>query len=567
LRNAARNKYNVTKAFADGLLYRKRKGVAQRVLKNSSKEHWQNYCTSLNNRTKLGFVWKMSKKMSGVKSSFKISKLKHENTIAESNEDKANLLADTFAQASSNQNYSPTFQQHKTEFEINNVVEFTDSSNKSEQNTALNYDFSLQELKSAIKQSKKSTQPGADTITYEMLKELPSQCLSVLLKLYNNVWQSGTLPKDWKHALVIPLHKPDKDLSSPSSYRPIILTSCICKIMERVVTNRMTWYLEVNNLLNNAQTGFRKRRSTIDQIIKLQDTIHKYNNNKGFTVGIFLDFEKAYDMVWKAGLMTKVKALGINGRMFAFINDFMNARSIQVIVGGAESTSRNLDNGTPQGSILSPLLFVIMINDISVSKPDVNLSLYADDSATYKGGTNLNFIVKQLQICLNDIYEWCEKWGVKISVTKSCVVVFTNKRKFQMEKPLNINGINLKVESKVKFLGMIFDQKLNWNKHVKFIEKKCKSRLNLMTSLTGTGWGSNKSSLLSIYRALIRSLLDYGAVALDSAPPSTKARLDTIQTKALKIACGAMRGTALSALQNECGEMPLGLRRRNQQLQ
>ena len=89
--------------------------------------------------------------------------------------------------------------------------------------------------------------------------------------------------------------------------------------MEKLVNNRLVWFLESNNLLNNAQTGFRQGRSTLDQIIKLQDRIHKYNRAKAFTVGVFLDFEKAYDMLWRPGLMAKVKKLGINGNMFALL--------------------------------------------------------------------------------------------------------------------------------------------------------------------------------------------------------------------------------------------------------
>ena len=320
-------------------------------------------------------------------------------------------------------------------------------------------------------------------------------------------------------------------------------------------------------MLNNAQTGFRQGRSTLDQIIKLQDTINKYNRAKGFTVGVFLDFEKAYDMLWRPGLMAKVKKLGINGNMFAFIENFICDRTFQVQVGGELSKCAQLENGTPQGSIISPTLFLIMINDLTVSKPGVELSLFADDSATYKSGKNLKQLIKDIQDSLDSISEWCDTWGLKISMTKSCGVIFTNKTKYKVDVPLQINGVNLAMEKKVKFLGMYFDSKLTWVEHVNYIVNKCKSRLNLMRCLTGTEWGSSKKSLLTVYRALIRSLLDYGSVALDSAVYSAKQKLDTVQCKALRICCGAMTGTALSALQGECGEMPLEIRRRKQMLQ
>ena len=150
---------------------------------------------------------------------------------------------------------------------------------------------------------------------------------------------------------------------------------------------------------------------------------------------------------------------------------------------------------------------------------------------------------------------------------KSCGVVFTNKIKTKIDKPLKVNGKLLKMDKKVKFLGMIFDQKLTWDEHVSYIEDRCKGRLNLMRSLTGTKFGASKRCLLTIYRALIRSVLDYGAIAYDTAARRIKARLDVLQGKALRICCGAMVGTATCALQNECREQPLSLRRRKLQIQ
>src|SRR5919106_3182677 len=166
-------------------------------------------------------------------------------------------------------------------------------------------------------------------------------------------------------------------------------------------------------------------------------------------------------MVWRAGLMAKVKTLGINDNMFAFINDFIHERTFQVRVGADNSTSKVLQNGTPQGSVISPILFLIMINDIKVVRPGVELSLFADDSATYKAGKNINTIMSDLQGTLDDISDWSEKWGLKISLTKSCGVIFTNKTKYVVRNPLKIAGKDLKMETKVKFLGRVFDSKLS----------------------------------------------------------------------------------------------------------
>jgi len=370
-----------------------------------------------------------------------------------------------------------------------------------------------------------------------MIKELPYQAVCILLRFYNSIWAKGEIPKAWNHAIVLPFQKPDKPANDPSSYRPISLTSVLCKVMERMIVNRLNWYLERNDILSNAQTGFRKGKSTMDQIIKLQDTIYKYIKSKGYTVGVFLDFEKAYDMLWKDGLLHKLGKIGINGNMFDFINSFIKNRSMQVQVGSSRSKVVTLENGTPQGSVISPVLFLIMINDLTVNT-GVELSLFADDSATYKSGTNLDFILKKLQMSLDIISTWCDEWGFKISPTKSCGVIFTNKVKVKSKIKLEINGSPLKMENKVKFLGLIFDSKLTWSAHVDYIIGRCKSRINLMRCLSGTRFGASKRCLLTIYKVLIRSVLDYGAIAYDSASLAVKNKLDSIQYRALITCCG-----------------------------
>ena len=146
--------------------------------------------------------------------------------------------------------------------------------------------------KGKIGKTKKNRSPGEDGIPYEMIQKLHESAMKVLLKIYN-----GSLPKDWKHAIILPILKPAKDPTKPESYRPISLTSCLCKIMERMITNRLQWFVERKNLLTKDQAGFRKHRSTIDQVIRLQGKISKSLKGKHHVLGIFIDFEKAYDMI------------------------------------------------------------------------------------------------------------------------------------------------------------------------------------------------------------------------------------------------------------------------------
>lgn len=155
-----------------------------------------------------------------------------------------------------------------------------------------------------------------------MLKHLGTLAALKLLGLYNKVWDMGKLPNAWKEAVIIPIWKPGKDPSKPVNYRPIALTSHLGKIMERMITERLTFYLESKDLLSPYQCGFRRGRGTMDPVICLETEIKKAQIIKESVMDVFFDVEKAYDMVWKEGLLIKLNKIGISGRVFNWVKDF-----------------------------------------------------------------------------------------------------------------------------------------------------------------------------------------------------------------------------------------------------
>ena len=564
-RNRARNALRKTKTADNVTKYRQLKGVAQHEIKSSSREYWQQYCSTITSQTKLGNVWKMAKRMSGTRSDTKISTLWLDDTVAETDKEKANAFADTFSNVSSNENFNPTFLQRKVDIETNHRELFENEPARDDDVIKLNEPFSVAEIRRAVREGKRNKASGHDNISYEMLQKLPKNAIKVLLNYYNKIWINRTFPSAWTHSIVLPVLKQGKSQTDPTSYRPISLTSTLCKILEKMVATRLAYHLDKRNVLCAEQSGFRAGRSTIDQLMRLQDTILKHNYNKGYTVGIFIDFSSAFDMVWQNGLLIKLKEMGLTGNIFGFVDNFLRDRTIQVRVGGELSTTRTLENGTAQGSVISPILFLLMINDFVTDLRGVQTSLFADDSCIYKSGRNLEAIVKCIQSNLDKVVDWCDRWGFKINVDKTVAVLFTH-RIDKIESNILIRGKPIKIDKTVKFLGLIFDSKLNWNAHVAHLEEKCKKRLNLMRMLSGQTWGASKTSLLIIYRMLIRSVLDYGSIAYNNTSLANKRRLDVIQHKALRIACRAFCTTPVSSMQIETGEMPLKYRREQQEL-
>lgn len=166
-----------------------------------------------------------------------------------------------------------------------------------------------------------------------MIGKLSDVALFKLLKLYNKIWAEGKLPSAWKHSIVIPVGKPGKDRSEATNYRPIALTSNMCKIMERMITSRLTYEIENRGLVTPHQSGFRKGRTTMDSLLCLESEIRKAQINKEVVIAVFIDVEKAYDMLWKEGLLIKLKNMGIRGRIYNWVLDFLFERKIQVRVG------------------------------------------------------------------------------------------------------------------------------------------------------------------------------------------------------------------------------------------
>ena len=180
---------------------------------------------------------------------------------------------------------------------------------------------------------------------------------------------------------MVPIATAGKDPKNPTNYRPIALTSCLCKTMERMVNARLMWCLESEGHLSDVQCGFRKNRSTVDHLVRFESFVREAFIKKEH-VAIFFDLEKAKDTTWKHGILRDLHELGFRGRLLCFISNFPSDRLFQVKIGSTLSDFHVQENGVPQGSILSPVLFNIKIDDIVTAVlKDSESSLFVDDFA------------------------------------------------------------------------------------------------------------------------------------------------------------------------------------------
>ncbi|GFT03575.1 probable RNA-directed DNA polymerase from transposon X-element [Trichonephila clavipes] len=376
------------------------------------------YVSSITSSTTSQQLWRKVKAANGLYRDFNIPILETSTALYSSPLDVAHLIGKTFASVSSSDSYSPAFQATK------NRLERTPINFRCRQPLPYNCDFDMLELKRALS-SAHNTSPGPDGISYELLRHLNEDSLVSLLYLFNRIWREQVYPTQWQEAIVIPILRPGKDPKNPLSYRPIALTSCLCKTLERMVNARFVYELEKNKCIPLFQSGFRKGRSTLDNIIQLESKIRNAFVRRNHLVSIFFDIEKAYDRTWRYGILRTLFNFGFRGNLPTFIKMFLNLRTFRVRLGGTLSAPFTQAEGVPQGSILSVTLFICHISSIlNILSPSIQASLYVDDLQISCEGSDMRMIERQLQTAVNNILKWCDTNGHSISASKSCCVHF-----------------------------------------------------------------------------------------------------------------------------------------------
>jgi len=402
--------------------YRIEKAKTRKVIKENKRMSWKQYVSKLNPRTSSKKVWNMIRKISRKTTRIPSSHLAKGNQLITDPQEIANTLAETFAHNSSSDHYSPSFQAFK-QHEETLLPDFSSSNQEN-----YNVPFSIDELSNALDQSK-DTASGPDNIHYQLIKNRSLPTKQILLQAFNNMWDSDLFPSTWRQATILPIPKPGKSHTDPSNYRPISLTSCLCKTFERMINNRLIWILESKNILNNIQCGFRKNRSTTNHLIRLESYIRTGILKNQHVVAVFFDLEKAYDTVWKHGILADLHKIGLRGNLPSFIKNFLQDRNFNVKTYNALSDTYQQETGVPQGSILSVTLFALRINEITqVLSGDTEASLFVDDLAIYYSGRHLDLVTRHLQKDINQLVSWCNRNGFKFSSTKTTCVHFTTKR-------------------------------------------------------------------------------------------------------------------------------------------
>jgi hypothetical protein len=329
-----------------------------------------------------------------------------------------------------------------------------------------------------IRQLKSKKAPGPDELKAPIFKNLPRIAIVALTVIFNNCMRAHHFPPAWKHATTVMILKPGKDPTNPLSYRPISLLNIAGAVFEKILSNRLKNFLEINNLLPPEQFGFRSEHSTINPILEFHTDTTRRANLKEHTLAVFLDIERAFDRVWHDGLVQKLIKIPINPNFIQLIDSFLSNRTCSVKIQNIKSRPIALQAGVPQGSILSPLLYIVYCRDFPVTDaPRTKTRLFADDTAVWTSQRNPAIAARILQGHLNDITTWTNTWRIKPNQLKSQSILmsYSEARSRHQAPHLLLNNQAIPKLQHVRYLGVTFSKNCTLNQDVKETLKKSRN--------------------------------------------------------------------------------------------
>ena len=424
-------------------------------------------------------------------------------------------------------------------------------------------DFTLVELKSAIYKMRRKGAPGPDDIPPSFIKELGPVALNDLLTICNLSLRTAECQQAWRNAIIIPLLKANKSPSDLASYRPVSLTSCVAKVLERMFADRLYFEAESKGWFSCIQAGFRRGHSCADQILRITQAIEDgfQMRNLNRSVLVLLDYSKAFDTVWRERLLLSMAEKGVPMPVIRWLHGFLQNRQAKVRLHDELSSSKCLHQCVPQGCVLSPLLFLFFINNLAErltsADPDMAakliLALFADDVTILARNRSRDEAEATAQWAVDIVAEWSAKWKLTLNATKSEVSYFSTYTREANHKPsLVINGEPIPFNPNPKLLGVYLDRQLSFVKHVDESTKLASGKTKLIAAVANSKWGWQKEELKQLYFSFVRSRLDYAGPAWQPwLSDSNISTLERTQNKALRIITGQLRNSPCEAIRYE----------------
>ena len=373
---------------------------------------------------------------------------------------------------------------------------------------------------------------GPHCIPVVVLKNCEPELSYILAELFNKCLKESCFPDCWKISSVVPVFKNVGERSTAKSYRPVSLLSVVGKVFEKLVNNRIVNHLEKCGLFSDFQYGFRSFRSTADLLTVISDRIARAFNRSAATPAVAVDISEAFDRVWHAGLLHKLKSSGISGQIFGLISSFLSNRRLRVVVDVKSSQEYPVNAGVPEGPMLGPTLFLLYINDL----PDdviCDIAIYADDTTLYSKCDPASDLWQQLELAsklefdLRDTVNWGKKWLGDFSAGKT-QLVSVDRSNNTGAIDVKMDGYVLEEKSSFKMLGLTFSSKLDWGPYIISIAETASKKIG--TLIRSMKFLFHEVALY-LYKSTIRPCMEYCYHVWAGAPSCYLELLDKLQKR------------------------------------
>ena len=450
-----------------------------------------------------------------IKTRYSIPTLKTaDSNIASSDKDKADMLNDVF---------------HKV-FTVDNNIKVNLASFSTYQLPPMaDIEVAPEDIVKSVNNLKGSLSRTPDNIPAYFLKEIASSILPILAHLFNLTLSTGSIPSQWKKAIITLIYKKGSH-DSPSNYRPISLTFVMCRILENIIANKVMDHLLTSNILSEYQFGFIPNRSTCSQLLTTLN--HWFTNlDQGINVDIvYTDISKALDTVSHKKLLDVLKSYGILNNVLNWIQTFICNRKQCVCVNNVLSSYLPTSSGVPQGNVLRPILFIVYINHlIKFCHPhhsNCGIYLYADDTKVFSvDSTDLQTSLDSIQSCMNNLQlqlapEKCKHLPIHQTHDTNNTYVLCNK--------------NISTCSTVCDLGIYISSDLKWHSHISSITAKASARAyQILHSFSS----NNVWILLKPYTTYVRPILEYNSVIWSPYLKKDIIKIESVQKQFTRMIC------------------------------
>lgn len=411
----------------------------------------------------------------------------------------------------------------------------------------------------------KSRGKSPDGLELRWLKDHLPQILLFLVALFNRSLDTGIIPDIWKTVFIIPLNKVTPP-RSPSDTRPIANISHLAKVFERIIANQVVTYLEGNNLFGPFQSGFRKHHSTQTALLKLTDDIRQSMDKNQLTILVLFDLSKAFDYVNAKSILIALFELGFSMEVIIWFFSYLSNRSQSLLSDlGTPIKVLKTSSGVPQGSVLGPILFLVVMNSVAKRIIFCKHGLFADDEYIYKHffSYQIQETVRQVSIDAQEIANWAKEHGLELNLSKTMAMIMGSNGKLrQIENldvpPIVVNGIVIPYVKSAKCLGVQLNCNLSWNNHVLQISRKINSALHSLKIRKNIFTVEIRKLLVS---ATILPLIDYCSVVLIDCTTENNLKLQRAINSSIRFIFNLRKDKHITPYRRDLGWLSVGFRR------